>query len=475
MENHSSKRRLISAVLWAWLPLVVGVSGAGALNHEPLHVTVGPHLLIDDFLIAEQTFLNRSVNHPKKLPDPVIRGKKAGDDNFQPYLTVLRDPETGRFRVWYNTPESFEQSHIGYMESTDGINWIRPHRVLKDPQRINFGSSVMDRGRDFTPTGERFVLAFWTDGGTRIALSSDGLEWHMLSNEPVWRHNHDITTVRWDPIRNHYIAVGSVNASSPKWERKRRIPHQSISSDLLNWEPMWPIIEPKIGAPIEQGETQFYSMNGMIARGGLLIGLVKVLRDDLNATPGKTAVEMGDLNRKAAGIGYTVLAWSRDGRLWHRDDQPFLSNDPVPGRWDHAMAWGDEQIVVDDEVYIYYGGYSHGHKTERYEGRQIGLARLPRDRYVAREADLNPGRLVTRSMLLDGESLTVNANVVGCLSVRVLDDQGRPLDGYSWIDLKGDSLQHPLSWYKGISALRNRPVRLEFKLVDAQLFGFDVR
>ena len=47
---------------------------------------------------------------------------------------------------------------------------------------------------------------------------------------------------------------------------------------------------------------QFYSMSGVIARGDLLVGLVKVLRDDLNATPGKTAAEMGDLERKAAGL-----------------------------------------------------------------------------------------------------------------------------------------------------------------------------
>ena len=88
----------------------------------------------------------------------------------------------------------------------------------------------------------------------------------------------------------------------------------SVSKDLLTWEEKWPIFFPKIGAPVEKGETQFYAMSGVIARGDLLIGLVKMLRDDLNATAGKTAKEMGDMDRKGAGIGYTVLAWSRDGR-----------------------------------------------------------------------------------------------------------------------------------------------------------------
>src|SRR4030042_6130641 len=100
-------------------------------------------------------------------------------------------------------------------------------------------------------------------------------------------------------------------------------------------------------------------MSGVIARGDLLIGLVKLLRDDLNATPGKTKEEMGDMDtgRKGAGIGYTVIAWSRDGKTWHRDHEPFLPNDPDPGRWDHAHVWGDDQVIAGDKTYIYYGGY----------------------------------------------------------------------------------------------------------------------
>ncbi len=250
------------------------------------------------------------------------------------------------------------------------------------------------------------------------------------------------------------------------------MPYQSVSRDLLHWEEKWPIITPKIGAPIEQGELEFYSMSGVIARGDLLIGLVKVLRDDLNATPGKTAREMGDLDRKAAGLGYTVLAWSRDGRTWQRDDQPFLPNDPNPARWDHAMAWGDEQIVVGDETFVYYGGYLRGHKVARLDERQLGLARMPRDRYVAREADLNRGRLVTKPFLARGESLTVNARVVGELRVRVCDAQGRPLDGFGWSEIKGDSVQAAVRWARPLSALAGTPVRLEFELRDAQLFGF---
>lgn len=447
---------------------------AGALA-APIELGPGPHLLLDDALIAEQAGLARTVQRPDRRPEPVITGRAGGDDNFQPYVTVIRNPDTGRFRVWYGVPETESQSHLATMESDDGIRWQRPHRVLRDPQKIQFGASVIDRGPSFAPAAERYVFAFWEGGGLRLAVSPDGLAWRMLVPGVVWRHNHDINSLAWDPLRRHYLAIGSVYLEDPQWAGRRRIPYQSVSPDLRRWEPEWRIIEPKSGAPIERGETQFYAMAGVLARGDLLIGLVKVLRDDLNATPGRSAAEMGDAGRKAAGLGYTVLAWSRDGRTWQRDHEPFLANDPDPARWDHAMAWGDCQLVVGGETFLYYGGYLRGHKVARFDERQIGLARFPRDRYVAREADFNPGRLLTKPLLLRGRALTLNARIVGDLRIRLLDERLQPVAGCDWTAVAGDGVDLPVAWPHEGREREVAPVRLEFQLRQAQLYGFSVR
>jgi len=444
------------------------------MRDKPLELGPGPHLFIDEYLIAEQSFLSRTVNNPPRLAQPVVTGGKDGDENFQPFMSVLRDPDTGRFRIWYNTAENVTQSHVGYMESEDGINWIRPHRVLDDPYEIRYGVSVLDRGQESADPQQRYVLAFWQDGGMKLAVSPDGLDWKMLTDHTVLHHNHDINSLHWDPIRKRHLAICPMRLESERWEGARRIPHQSVSEDLLHWEEKWPIFMPKIGAPVEQGETQFYGMSGVIARGGLLIGLVKILRDDLNATPGKTGKELGDFDRKAAGLGYTVLASSRDGRTWQRDHEPLLPNNPLPGSWDHAMTWGDEQFIVGDETYIYYGGYKRGHKVARFDERQIGLARMSRDRYVSRDADLNPGALITKTVLLDAKSMTVNAKVVGQVRVRLLDKGGDPIDGFGWAEVKGNTIDHPVKWKGNLEALAGRPVQLEFQLQDAQLFGFDL-
>jgi len=444
------------------------------IKDKPFELGPGPHFFIDDYLIAEQSFLSRTVNNPEKYPEPVVTGAKGGDDNFQPWMSVIRDAETGRFRIWYNTPENIHQSHLGYMESDDGIHWIRPHRVLEDPYYIRFCCSVIDHGPNYPDPEKRFILATHRKPGIRIATSPDGLTWKALVDTALIKHTHDIVSLHWDPIRRHYLAIVGEKIKWDNWEGKRRIPYQSVSDDLLHWEKQWRILMPKIGAPIERGETQFYAMSGIIARGDLLIGLVKILRDDLNATPGKTAREMGDMDRKAAGIGYTVLAWSRDGRTWQRDHEVFIPRNPLPGSWDHAMAWGTEQLVVGDETYLYYCGYARGHKIDRYNERQIGLARMPRDRYVAREADMNKGTLITKLLILNGSFITVNAYIVGEMRVRLLDKGGQPIKGFYWMDVSGDGIDIPVAWAQDLKSLGNKPVRMEFELQDAQLYGFNL-
>jgi len=72
----------------------------------------------------------------------------------------------------------------------------------------------------------------------------------------------------------------------------------------------------------DDGLLEFYGMGGMHQRGGLTIGLVRVRRR-LPCDPG------GPKN----GIGYAVLATSRDGVHWQRFREPFLDRNPERGSW----------------------------------------------------------------------------------------------------------------------------------------------
>lgn len=442
----------------------------------------GPYLMLDDTLIVEREGVTRRINRPSRLPDPIITGYEDGC--FQPYVTVVRDPASRRFRMWYGVPASpgnASESRLAYIESEDGIHWIRPHRLLETPP-VQFGASVLDEGPGFADAKKRFKYAWWKDGGLQVAAGPDGLIWSALAPGVVLAIDHDITGIDWDPIRKRYIGFLSVyqRQTSGPYEHLR-IPHQSVSDDLVHWKTPWQIVTPEFDKPIEKGETQFYGMSAMLARGDLLVTLVKVLRDDLNCEPGKTAAELHDAQRPFAGIGYTVLAWSHDGEHWKRDTEPFMDRNDRPGTWDRAMTWADDQLIVGDYTYIYYGGYRWGHKAVRFTERQIGFAHMPRDRYAGFTAGADEGRLLTRTARLNAAKLTVNAQVSpteGELRVRVLDNSGKPYPGFDWEDcppIKGDRVDHPVAWRGAGTPLSGKPVRFEFRLRNATLWSMDLQ
>lgn len=453
---------------------VIYAAGGNVAASGPIRLGRGPHLFLDDLLIDSSANLARKVNCPPRdssIPNPVVTGKEDGC--FQPFMTILRDSQTRRFRVWYGCRRAdFSQSasHLGYMESEDGVHWIRPHRVLEDPAPIQFGASVIDEGAGCPDPARRFKYGWWKDGGLKVAASPDGIHWTPLAPGVVLHHNHDINGIFRDPLRRRYVATLSSFDTGPTWSGKRRVTLQAHSQDLLTWTTPHYVLTPHDG--LDQGQTQFYAMDGFLVRGGLTIGLVKVLRDDLKADDPPDPPNQ-------YGIGYTTLAWTRDGETWVRDREPFFDRDPKRGAWDHAHAWIDEQVLVGDEVYLYYGGYARGHKVNRFEERQIGLLKMARDRYVAREAGDTPGHLTTPLVMLDADSLALNVDSkAGEVKVEILDEGGQPMPGFSAADCRPittDSLAAPVAWKRSLRLLAATPIRLRFSLRTARLFALELR
>jgi hypothetical protein len=481
MNRREFLRRAEGALVASGTALASTRFVVAAERERALEIGLGPQLFLDDYIIESMDGLKRVVQPPERLPKPVLDNKTFG--TTQPYMTVLHDADMNRYRIWYNN-----KAAVWHAESADGIAWRNPRAVWETSHC--FGASLIEEGSSASDPQRRYKLANWQasriredkagdDGGMWVCFSPDGFRWTGYDKNPVlptWPEGYgkimphaaqDIVDVFYDPLQRHYAVALKTPATAedgfaqaPRAGQSiRRLVGMSTSKDFVHWEKPWRILVPN---DKEEGLVEFYGMGGIHQRGGLYIGLVRVLRDDLPCDPG------GPKN----GIGYTALAISRDGRKWHRFREPFLDRNIERGSWDHAMTWSGYALPVGNEMFFYYGGYARGHKIEAGTERQIGLARMKRDRYVALEPKREEGKLVTRRFIAPGDRLAVNADAKdGEIQVRLLGPGEK--DEFAAKPIRGDVLATDVEWQKPIQSLRGRRVRLEIIIRNASLFGFE--
>jgi hypothetical protein len=301
--------------------------------------------------------------------------------------------------------------------------------------------------------------------------------------------------VGFDPIRKRYFLIGKIygpftwtNAEGKRVTANIRRYFTSFSQDFTNWTKPKMVFSPD---ERDDGITQWYGAAGFLVRGNLILGFLRVLRDDLSAQGAPAeAVEANTLGKDGlggagrgmgAGMGYTVLTWTRDGENWHRDRHAdnYLEPDPRVGAWDHAMSWIGSSVAVGDEVLLYYAGYRWVHKYRHSVDRQIGVVKTRRDRFVARRGGESGGTLATPLIALEADTLTLNVAANGGEArVQISDENGKANPGFRFADCRAidvDSLAAPVKWQRPLAELRDRPIHLEFSLKNASLFAFDAQ
>src|SRR5436305_12324815 len=108
-------KRAESALVAAGLAATTPRFAVAKSNPNALDIGLGPQLFLDDYIIESMDGLKRIIQSPERLPKPVLDSKTFG--TTQPYMTVLRDAETNRYRIWYNN-----KAAVWHAESDDGIS-----------------------------------------------------------------------------------------------------------------------------------------------------------------------------------------------------------------------------------------------------------------------------------------------------------------------------------------------------------------
>ena len=462
-------------------------------------------LFLDDALIASSANVARRIHPADKSPhNPVLWPQEPWEgETAVLYGSVLHEGD--KWRMWYHAGEG-----VCYAESSDGVNWHRPkpgviaeggqdtnvvirrgaaegkpgylpyfyevfgvHRDDADPdpmRRYKMGYLSIDpdyhgEGGDPFHGGQR--------RGLGVAGSPDGVHWQPID---PWATEAIVDGAsHWmrDPATERYVLYGrtkhvsdSVRAawSQHPWFPKHwgRAVARASSPDFLHWD----IMRVQEAPVVMQADVQdtpcdeIYSML-VFPYESVYIGLVQMFH-----------------NREDSCELDVQLAVSRDTVHFSRvgDRTPFIPVGPV-GSWDRynqSLAC-NPPIAVGDELRFYYGGRTYRHSPyagpdKGEPGGGIGFATVPRDRFVSLEASFDGGEVVTRPLMLRGNTLHLNATSnFGHLTVEALDNGGQVVATSA--DIREDGLDLPVVWQSGDPFTCEGPVALRFRLQNARLYA----
>lgn len=406
--------------------------------------------------------------------------------------SVLKDPHdpdpARRYKMMTKragTPESEGRAFAAF--SPDGIHWkdhpgeksiLRASNdgngmVLRDDSTgkyINFRrTTVLAGGRGVLPEDIGFPdpRVMKGAGGDRLGVpegigfpSEDDFESYEEAEEYIHRYLRPAPYVHTRTLRIFRDTHEGLGCN-------RRIA-RSESDDFLHWTEPEVIIRPD-----ELDPPRLYSIS--VARYlGMYIGLLELYDSCGNRRAPGTPQESDTID--------TQLVFSRDGWKWERlANRPVFLRRGIIGAFDCGMLRpvNPPFVVLGDEIRIYYYGHGSSHNIPS-PNQGLGVARLPKERFVARVAGDEVGALITKPFRLEGGELQINANAAkGMIKVEVTDPFGNPLEGFSAkeaVEIRENGFRVPMQWTCGkrLSEIAGRAVRLRFYLYRSRLYSFVV-
>ena len=491
-----------------------------SIPEEPVHIGHEPQFLFDRYVVdnfwairykwqAVRRIVHQVAKHPG---NPVLTGDQPS------YLAVVRDEETGLFRMYYQAnfliagdgiPDTNQETlpdtqkilkkkgrkfrtHVAYAESKDGIHWTRPDLNLfpwhkRKPNNIVIG--VPDNAAVETcspailnlPEKDRNGFKYWIlyrakgrggkeHNGIRAAASKNGIHFEPANDHLLYHlHSDHPNTIVHDPVRREYVLYCRAKDVYRAWGdnmfdtgASRRIARVANPQFFNGWgenaKPQTVLIPDE-----RDNETHFNFFYGMPVRlhAGIYFGFLEPFR-------------MNDFI-------HTELATSRDGVHWQRFPQrEKLIAYGEEGEWDDTMIFASPSWVeVGDEWWIYYSGWDGPHGTPIRTGA-IGLAKIRKEGFVSMRGPIGGGVVCTRRLIWPGGDLVVNADASqGELKVRVSDPKRKPIPGFDYDDCEpfnGNAVRRRIIWNgRSLNELTGQEIRLEFNLKEADLYTFVAR
>ncbi len=483
---------------------------------EPLRIGDETQLLMDDFIVEDRWRLTRTLHHPDKyLRNPILLRDKPWEGDLACRPWVIRDEGYGRYRMWYqcfSTSSAFRGGgppyFVGYAESDDGITWEKPlldgfafagfprtnivyagtHgdsasgvQVFVDPEDPDPQRRYKMIVREARPRGDRI------NRGVSLACSPDGFRWQLSGEAHILDYHSDCHNhVVFDPVNRRWLlycrpiymyATGRSSWDPPGGgpgtrHTKRRVAVMT-SRDFVHWSYPRTVMYP------DERDTPDYDACTVFRYGGQFLMFYCAMDGD------------------RGGTNEMRIASSRGGLVWER----FHAREPFLGRgregdWDAGQVSSSCPPVRQGEnLLIYYTGTQRGQSDGSGGMGGIGLAFTKADRFVEQRAGDEPGYLLTREFILEGNRLRLNTGLrwatYRAIQMRVevvrRPELGRhhefshapACEGFSFADcdlIRADRTDLPVTWRGSpdLSALSGRPVYLRFEMQNMGLYAFRI-
>ena len=444
-----------------------------AFDETVRRIGLNPQLFVDDYLIAEQTGLTRSVHVGETSPTNLMPNRWI-------YGNCLYDEEEQLYKLWYQGTGKYT---LWQSTSEDGVHWrqgVQCSYVKDGRSWTGMPASTTFKVREEDGSFTYKMICFnnymgnssnHKDAAYFLLTSEDGI--HFAYKKTILSGFLDVITVAYDAAQDRYVCMCKQSLKETLHDGSaatKRTHHMMFSKDLEEWTVPVPMYSVSLleddGANLQ---NDCYGA-GLYPLGDSYIGLGWRFR-------------INEL--KMYGYVDPVLLFSRDlTEDWQR---PFADTTMIdagePGTYCSYTAAYPTPMDTDgdgvyDELWWFYGIQNGNHGSPAIY--RIEVAKWRYNGFVSLDSGKEEGSLTTGSFVLEGDELHVNAEIGGSLRAELLDENGAALPGFSLAEsdaltAEASGTDVPLCW-KGsasLETLRGRTLRLRLVMTETQLYALE--
>lgn len=440
-------------------------------------------LFIDDYIIEDIQNLSKVQHEAIKLPDPIIVPDRPWEKNVNMYGSVIQ--EGAFYRMFYRAADSTGRKFVCYAESMDGVSWYKPllgqffYNGNPNNNILIEGVEISAVIVDYEDVPERRYKMYGYYNLTHEYLtlaSSDGISnWVKIASH---LYGGDVCNMNYDPLTKQYVVIYKIPEEFPYFNYRKF--WLATSPDLVSFS-LGVLIENQVDSldflyVVNTVRVDPYGL-AIFPYEGTYIGFNWIFYIMNVGFGGGTHIGPIDVH----------LSYNRnlDGN-WYRPFRYPIIPLGEAGEWDDGMVFtAAYPTIMDDEIWVYYGGWSDMHGMLEKTGK-IGIVRWRLDGFVSLENKPTEaeGLLVTKELIFEGSRLLLNADASAedaYILAELRYPDGTTVPGFSREEcnpINSNSIRNTVSWEQGddLSELTGQAVVLHLYVKNANLFSlkFDI-